>query len=507
MPVDEKEIFVVRPDLSGGMNTRQQGSRIKENQATLLQNADIGVPGQTRKRPGLTLIEDLGNDAGYGLFGFEPAGGTNELIAIHGTKLEAWTGSGSFSEHKTNFTSGTQSKLTKIGESGEDDVLVVKINGNNWFRMLTDHTFQDLGTTSGTGSDSPPDSMVDIWFRNRWWILKDNLLYYSDAFPANYATAFDTGSQNYRIPVGEERALVAIRDQGIVCFGEDAIWALNPSVSPAATDKAEKLLDIGCVANKSVVQVADDILFLAKDGVRGLFRTQQDKVQAGASFPLSFVLKEEVESINWAHIEKASAVFFDNKYFLSLPVDSSTSNNEVWIFYPAFDSWVVVTGWNVADWATIRIDGEERLYAIDSTDGKVYQAWDGFSDNGTATDLDIQYRKEDLGQPLITKSGGELKVKAFSSGSYDLNVQVSIDDQEFQTLGTMNLAGNAPTLPFTLPVELNDQNIIEQTFHLDSLGPWFQIRPRIRHNASNGNDDIKIFEIQIITYADEYQSE
>lgn len=503
--VDDKQIYALRRDLSGGMNNRQHGANIGDTQATLLKNVDISVPGESRKRPGLTLIEDLSNDAGYGLFGFEPAGASNELIAIHGTKLEGWPGTGAFTEHKTDFVAGTQSSMIKVGESGEDDVLVVKVSGNNWFRMLTDHTFQDLGTTTGANA-SPPDSLVGVFYRNRWWILKGNQLFYSDAFPADYATAFDTTSGWYRIPVGEERSLVGIRDLGIICFGEDQIWSINPSATPAATDKAEKLLDIGCVANKTVVQVADDVLFLAKDGVRGLFRTQQDKLQAGASFPLSFPIKAEVESLNWAKIEFSSAVFYDNKYFISVPVDSSATNNEVWIFYPAFQSWVVVSGWNVADWAVMRVSGEERLYAIDSTDGSVYQAWEGYDDNGTAIDYDEQGRKEDFGQPLITKSGGEVVIKAFASGNYDLTIQVSIDDQDWTTLGTINLTGNAPTLPVTLPFTLADTNLVKQVFHLDSLGPFNQIRLRIRHNATNGSDDIKIFERQIITYPDEYQS-
>lgn len=503
MPKDDTPLFVIRRDISGGMNNRQHGANIGDTQMTVLKNVDIGVRGEARKRPGLTLIEDLSNNAGYGLFGFEPAGGTNELMAIEDTNLEGWIGSGAFVNRKSDFTAGTASKMLKIGESGEGDVLAVKIDGNNWFRMLQDHTFQDLGDTN----TSPPLTDVATYFRSRFWLLKDNLLYYSDVFSTDYSGAFNRTSENYNIPVGEERALIGLRDTGLVCIGSDEIWGLNPSVTPAATDKAEKLLEIGCVAKKTAVQVADDIMFLAKDGVRGLFRTVQDKLQAGASFPLSFALKEEVESINWVQISKATAIFYENKYFISLPVDSSTTNNEVWIFYPAFQAWVVVSGWNVADWTVMQVDGENRLYAIDSTDGSVYQAWKGFDDNGTAIDYDEQGRKEDFGQPLIQKNGGEVKIKAFSSGNYDLTIQVSIDDQDWTTLGTLNLTGDAPTLPQTLPFDLASTNLIEGTFHLDSLGPFNQIRLRIRHNDTNGSDDIKVFERQIITYPEVYQSE
>lgn len=506
MASDDPRLVVVRRDSSGGQNNRQSGTVIGENQVVVLKNADISVPGETKKRPGLTLVEDLSDNAGYGLFGFEPAGGTNELIAVHGTKLEGWVGSGVFTEHKTDFTTGTVCRMIKVGESGENDVLMVKIDGNNWFRMNQSHSFQDLGSTSGTGTDSPPDSEVALYFRNRMWVLKDNQLYWSAVFSADYSAAFDTVSDAYRIPVGEERTLLGLRDQGIIVIGEDQIWGINPSVTPAATDKPEIILDQGCVAGDTAVQVGDDILFLARDGVRGLFRTQLDKVQGGASFPLSFPLKDEYESINWAQISKATAVYFDNKYFISLPVDASSTNNEVWVYYPAYNSWMVITGWNVSSWAKLRIDGQEKLYAIDSTDGSVYEAWKGFDDNGTAIDFEEQGRKEDLGEPLRSKSAGELKIVSESSGDYDISIYISKDDEDFQLVGTMNLAGNAPVLPFALPVTLAANNRVYTKIPLDAFSPWEVIQYKIQHNDTNGSDDIKIFERSFVAYADQYQS-
>lgn len=503
--IDDPRLFVIRRDFSGGMNNRQHGSVIGDTQATLLLNADITVPGEVRKRPGYNLIEDLSDDVGYGLYGFEPAGGTNVVCAIHGSKLETWPGTSTFTERKTDFSSGSVSAMLKVGEDGEDDVLMIKIDGNNWFRMNQSYSFQDLGNTTG-GSASPPDSDVALFFRNRMWILLGNKLYYSGAFPSDYSTSFNTTSGWYLIPAGEERALVGIRDTGIICLGADEIWGINPSVTPDATDKAEKLLEFGCIAKKTAVQVADDVLFLAKDGVRGLFRTINDKLQGGPAFPLSFPIKDEVESLSWAYINKATAIFFDNKYFISVPVDSSTTNNEVWVYYPSSNAWVIVTGWNIADFAKVSVSGQEKLFGIDSTDGSVYELWTGYDDEGTAIDFDEQGRKEDLGQPLITKSGGEVKVRAESSGDYDITVQVSLDDRDWETLGTLNLSGNSPTLPVALPFDLADDNIVEGIFRLDNLGPFRQIRLRLRHNDTNGSDDIKIFERSIVTYADEYET-
>ena len=505
MPRDDKELFVIRRDYSAGQNDRVHGSNIGDNQATVLTNVDLSVPSQRSKRPGLTLIEDISNNVGLGLFGFEPDGGTNVLVAVEGTSLWTWPASGSFTVRKTNFTTGLIPIIFKIGESGEGDVFVVGNATDNWFRFSpTDYsTPQDLGNTN----TSPPRSTVGVYFRNRFWVLDANNLYWSDAFDDDYSGAFDRTTNFYRIPIGTERALIGLRDEGILVMGQDQIWAINPSVTPVATDQPTKILDIGNVNGQTAAQVGDDVYFLAPDGVRGVFRSQQDKLQLGASYPLSYVLKDEVDSLNWAQISKACAIYFDNKYYLSVPVDGSTTCNEVWVYYPASQGWSVISGWNVAAWAKMKVNGEERLYAIDSTDGKIYQAWKGFSDNGTAISYTEESRKDDMQQPLKKKVGGVLKVRALSSGAYTLTISASVDDQSYQTLGTMSLAGNSPTLPVSLPFTLAESNVIEEQFHLDSLGEWYQIRIKIVHAALNGSDPITIYETNLTTYVTEYQSE
>lgn len=503
MARDDKELFFIRKDLSGGQNNRFHGSNIGENQATVLYNVDLGTPFQTSKIPGLTLIEDLSNNPGVGLFGFEPDGSNNQLIAMEGTNLRTWPGTGSFTTRKADFTSNLRATIIKVGESGENDVVLISNGTDNVFRMTPAFGFQDLGDTN----TSPPKTKVMTYYRNRVFTLKNNLLSWSDAFPADYSVAFDRTTNAYRIPVGSERAVLGVRDLGIIVIGNEQVWGVNPSATPAATDLPEKILDIGCAAGDTACQVGDDIYFLAYDGVRGVFRTQQDKLQAGASYPLSYPLKDEFATINWSQISKACSVYFDNKYFISLPVNSSTYNNQVWVYYPASQGWMIITGWNVSAWAKMKVNGQERLYAIDSNDGSIYRAWFGFSNNGTAINYQEEGRKEDLGQPLVTKTGGVFKLRALSSGDYDISIYVSIDDQDYTLLGTMNLSSGGASLPVTLPFNLTGVSILKGEFPLDSLGSWYQIRFKIQHNALNGSDEIIFYDRTLTTYADEYQSE
>ena len=578
---DDTQLFSNRRDISGGVNNRMNGNIIGENQSTVLLNADIATPGESTKRPGTTVL-DAPDDSkrGYGMIGFEPDGGTNHLVWVAGVTLDAITdlsktdgtaariASGGLPD--TGLTDGHQTAfvnayVTTLSQS----VLLISNGTDNVHELLQDYTLNDLGT--GDANDVPLTTAM-TFYRGILFALKNGKLHFSSAYPSN---TFENSmsATTFSVNCGAERFVIGVRDLGLIIAGKDSIWGLNPSMTPVATDKLEKILDLGCAAGKTAVMAGDDIIFLAYDGVRGLFRTVQDKLQATQAQPLSFLLKDEVESLNWAHVNSATnqacGVWFDNKYFIAVPVDSSAFNNEVWIYYPSQQAWVVVTGWNVGSWATINYNGAERLYYIDSTTDRVHRAWTAYNDslrtftasqattvitatvgtfeagdvgkiivwaNGSESIISaytdsthvvsttsetkasqacyigyINYqeegRKEDMGEPLKKKSGGEVKIKALSSGDYDIAVSASIDDGGDTSLGTLNLTSSAPTLPATLPFTLAAPTVTEEQFHLDSLGEWHTIRLKLRHNDTNGSDDIKIYERQIVTFPQEYYSE
>ena len=504
---DDSQLFFIRRDLSAGSNTRQNPAVIKENECQLLQNVNLEIPGQESRRPGLTLIEDVSNLPITGMFGYSPQGFTDNLLVTEGVNLRRWSG-GSFSTVSTAFTTGLETTIVKAYKTGVGDVALIGNGTDNWYEMTPAYAMNNLGSTAGTGSDSPPKSTVGTFYRNRLWILKGDLLSYSDASPSDYSTGFDTVAQAFRIPVGEERAVLGSRDLGLIVVGKEQIWSLNPSTVPVATDKPEKLLEIGCVAGKTFCQVGDDYMFLATDGVRGLKRTIQDKVQLGESQPISYRLKDEFDTINWTYISKACAVYFQNKYFISMPKTGSSVNNMVWVYFPGSNGWAVIDGWSVSSWAVFKVNGEERLYAGDSTDGKVYRAWYGASDNGTAISFILEGRQEDFGKPLERKVGAEIKVTAKPSGDYDLNLFVSFDGGGYNDVGHMNVGGSLITFPTTFPVNFYPDARSYKKFHLDSYGPFYDMTYKITHNALTSNaDDITIYEISATALPDEYISE
>lgn len=586
-PQDDQPLSYVRRDLSGGENNRMAGTNIEDNQATVLYNADIGTPGQTRKRPGIVLLDTL-SGTGTALAPFQPVGGTNQIVATDGTNLSTSTGT-TFTHRKTNFTSTPHPALITNGKAGaiavgnptitlatpavvslathglivgeavyftttgalptgitantvyyvisagfgtgafeisttaggsavntsgsqsgthsifrqssysSGDCLFVGNGTDNWQMMAQDYTFVDLGTKN----TSPPVGNVGTSFNSRLWIQVKNKLYYSLAFASDYSTAFDQTSNYYNIPIGTEKAILAIRNEGLICFGSDKVYGLTPSTVPAATDVSQVLWTKGCVAGRTVCQAGDDIYFLSQDGVRGLFRSAQDQLQIGASNPVSWNIKSEFESLSWAYIDGACATYFDNKIFFAVPVNSSNFNNQVWVYYPATQGWMIITGWNVSAWAKVDINGQEILYATDSTNGKVYKAWKGFDDNGTAISYQEEGKKDDLGQPLVTKWGGYLKIRAYSTGSYTINVFANPDDAGYTQLGTIITPGAGAGLPLNLPFTLTNAGVTEASFPLDDLGPWKTIIVKLTHSVLN-TEDIFIYERNMVTFPDAY---
>jgi hypothetical protein len=312
--------------------------------------------------------------------------------------------------------------------------------------------------------------------------------------------------------VGAERGIVPTRDTGMVIMGEDAIWGLAPSATPVATDKPQPLVtDHGVVSKKGWVIAGDDIYYFAQDGLRKLMRTQLDKLQTGASFPISYPLKTEYDNISWAYVDRLRMEYFDNKIFVSVPTSATTF--DTWVYYPALNAFMVIQGWSPREFAKYKMSGQEYLYYAKHGNGIVYRAWYGYTDEGatTTTGTAINYqeegRKEDGGQPLIYKVGGEVEVKALASGNYNLGVYVSFDDGSYNLLGYLNLLGNLITFPATFPLNFMDAIIMSEKFHLDGYGRWRQIRIKIQHNATNSTNNIIVLERSIISFPEVYETE
>lgn len=498
---DDNFLSLSRQEMSGGMNSRVHPQKIKDNQAANLDNIDIGVAGERKKLAGSVLIgDDVGDVSPVILSNYEIQGETDQFLMWENKTLWKSTSEGNWSALATFPTQSTDVGIVIGKQSGlsPDDIALIQTGQGDQFTLQSDGTIASMSAASLV----PQQTTAMAWYGNRFWTLKNDLLEYSDAYSSDYANAFN--NTEYRVPVGEERAIVPTRDLGMIIFGKQAIWALAPSATPDAADKPEPIItSYGAVSKKGVVSVNDDIYFFAPDGLRSLKRTIQDKLQVGASFPISYPLKDELEEISWANIENLSMVYFDNKLFISVPLSATTY--KTWIYYPALDAFTIMSDVNPTCWGKHKVSGEERVYYGKQGQGKIYRALHGYTSegttttNGTAISMTEEGREEDFGQPMLFKSGGEVEIEAVAAGgNYGLTVSARIDGGAYTTLGTLDLQSDtAPTLPVALPFNLSDAYVVREKFSLDSLGEYKTLQIKIENNDLNTEDII----VQGINYA------
>lgn len=511
---DSQPLYISRKSFSGGQNDRIEAARIGEDEAEVLTNVDISVPGHTDKRPGITLIANDTGTRTYALQSYYPTGGTAAIYRIEGTNTRKWTGSGNWSANLQTLTTSVDTSIIQGGESGENEVLFFNNGTDNPYRCNSSDTFQDLGA----GATSPPKSTKQVFFNNRWWILLNGFLYYSDAFSTDYSSAFAAANGFRFSGYGGDRGLFVVRDVGttfassIIVFMQNGIFGVTPSATPASTDRPYVITSqFGAIDPKCIVQVGDDVMFLAPDGIRSMKRTVQDKLQFGTSYPLSYRLKSEFENINWAQSAKFHMQFWEDKLFFFFVRTGSSEVNRAWVYWPALDDgtgkgWAVITGWAITATTKFFVSGNEKLYG-GSSDGKVFQLWTATDDNGTAVSMTIEGRSEDFGQPALYKSGGELEVICETAGDFDITVSASIDGASYVTLGTINLADNSPTLPVALPFNLVAPARVSEKFHLDSLGRFKTIQFKFENAEDTDSSTIRILEYNCTTFPDQYEAE
>ena len=542
---DDPYLTVEISDLSYGVNSRSDGAQLLPggmgpgpNQAAVLINADLSTPGQTKKRPAMLKVGDTLTATGgiVGLSSYAPSRSSASAGLLHAAESTLRylqdQGSAGFVSSWTAVSAGFTNKSTYDivpgSLTGRGDVMIVQNGSDNAYVFEADGTLRD----TGNANDSPPKSLINVSHVNRLWCFGDEAtidkadwLFWGNALPTAYSGAFDRTTQAFKINSGEGGSAAAMVPYRIAqvdylaLFKTRSIWALplaNTDISANMLQPIDR--SKGCVAKRCAAQVGDDIWYLAPDGVRSLQRTSEDRIK-GFSFPLSYWLKEDYDLIDWRYIDQAKCVWWDSKFFITLPVkrngaSSQTTCNTVWVAWPGlqyaigtevFPAWSIFQGWAVSSWAKRIYKGKEQLFAGDAATGKVYQVF-GITgaDDGTAYTYQEESRTLDFGLPYQKKVGGELVIRALISGNYNITAYIATDDTDYQKLGTFNMAGSGPALPVSLPFTLANSAVVTAGFHLDSYGEWYRAKIKLAQSENNQGDDVTILSRAITAYPVQY---
>lgn len=148
---------------------------------------------------------------------------------------------------------------------------------------------------------------------------------------------------------------------------------------PLSTGSFTKTLvsDLGCSAKRSVILANGGVIFLSDKGVYFLQPQQvgaNDAVRLlTVADPLSSPIDDVIQRINKAAAKNSVACYWNNRYYLAVPLDNSTDNNAVLVYNFILQSWESVdtypAGFDVANFIVAKKDSQRRMFAIDSTEG------------------------------------------------------------------------------------------------------------------------------------------
>jgi len=330
-----------------GMNSYDNASDIHETQCALIENGLLNKAGELEQRKGLSKIAQNLNIESSSRLGILEVLLGNYLYILGGTTLYKYnSGIDSWEAIDTGFASSFQTKFIQANNK-----LYISNSADNVHSVDESDVVTDLGDTN----TDPPKSIIYEYHDNRMFSSKDDLVYFSDiADPETW----DRSLNNFKAlkgSKGQVTALKSFKEKELIIYKQDTILVLDTTGASPLHDWVVRLFNpvIGCPAGRTVTDVGNDHIFLANDGIRVLSRSNFDTIQVGL---ISKPIQNYIDRINWNVIDVSFASFFDNKYIIGLPLDSSASVN----FFAIWDSFATQEaqkrGINIQSWTVIATD-------------------------------------------------------------------------------------------------------------------------------------------------------
>lgn len=190
------------------------------------------------------------------------------------------------------------------------------------------------------------------------------------------ADTYDRIYGQFRFNAGTADFIVGFHsfsDDKLVVFNRNSIHIVTNSLDLGSASSQLITNEVGCLARDSVQQVGNSMIFLSDNGVYGLDFMDLYNLR-GQDVPLSGSIEGTIKRINQAYAEKAKSVYFDNRYYLAVPLDSSTTNNALLIYNFVNQQWESVDSVNDPEWdysnLTVAGSGDKRgVYVVNRRGG------------------------------------------------------------------------------------------------------------------------------------------
>jgi hypothetical protein len=172
----------------------------------------------------------------------------------------------------------------------------------------------------------------------------------------------------------------------LIVFKENSIYQLYFNSSGSFV--VERISNsYGAVCHGAIASVENDCYFLTDKGVYVL-GNEPNYYASIRTNELSSRVKPLLQRINPAQWERCRAYYYDDRYFLTVPLDSATTCNTVIVYDRRFYAWAYWTNINAESFFAFKDkdgDGKVHFYFTDYTTNKLQEFTPGaYNDNGAA---------------------------------------------------------------------------------------------------------------------------
>lgn len=428
--LDDPLVFDGISDFSGGQASNRPANLLGPLESLTLTNVDIKTRLAVTRRGTQTLGSPTASMI-QGMFYFStPSFGYIFAIA-GGTPWKydetGWTAiSGYTSSDSTSY----------VGIAQVINKLYIADAGTNLF-SYDGSSFVDLGT----GSTNPPTGSIVLAHTNRLFCAGNTTV--PDQLNAStpIAIAWDTTNLSIRVGAGEGDPIMALapwdgfqivvfkRNSTYIVTADPSLTGSNGSTNNLTNATITKITDIGCVGPRAWALVGSDIYFLTDTGIRSLRRVITANTDAREVGPaMSEPVNDVIDRINWLQSKYCAGFFWQNKFFISLPIDNAALPNTVLVYDTFVGAWAGTwTGWQPVQFLLSKASGLERMN-FGQPDGTVWRWLDYIPVND---ELDSTF--QDAGAFIATT----IESRGFTFGDGAVNVGAGgptfVDSQSYKS--------------------------------------------------------------------------